>query len=60
MLIIGTAMTVFYVVLGAWLLLDPSFLRGVPSEFRQVFAIMVLVYGSYRGWRVWADYHQPE
>lgn len=56
MMIIGLAMTVFYVVLGAWLLLDKSFLPGVPKEFRDVFAAMVLIYGSYRGWRVWADY----
>ena len=26
------------------------------AEFRNIFAIMLLVYGSYRGWRVYSDY----
>lgn len=56
MLIIGAVMTIFYVGLGAWLLLEPGFLPAIPSEFRNVFAAMVLIYGSYRGWRIWADY----
>lgn len=49
-------MTVFYIILGSWLLLDSGFLPGIPSEFRNIFAAMVLIYGLYRGWRVWADY----
>lgn len=56
MLILGLSMTAFYVVLGAWLLLDKNFLGYIPTEFRTIFAIMLLVYGSYRGWRVYADY----
>lgn len=49
-------MTIFYIGLGAWLLLDKSFLSGIPADFRNIFAIMVLVYGLYRSWRVYADY----
>lgn len=56
MFYIGLAMTVFYIILGIWLLLDPSFLRGVPPDFRNIFTAMVLIYGVFRGWRVWADY----
>jgi len=56
MLILGLSMTAFYVVLGAWLLLDKSFLSYIPTEFRNIFAGMLLVYGTYRGWRVYADY----
>ena len=56
MFYIGLAMTVFYIILGIWLLLDASFLPGVPRDFRNVFTAMVLVYGVFRGWRVWADY----
>ena len=56
LLIMGFCMTAFYVGLGSWLLLDKSFLPYIPSEFRDIFAIMMLVYGTYRGWRVYADY----
>lgn len=56
MLILGFTMTAFYVVLGSWLLLDKTFLAYIPAEFRNIFAIMMLVYGVYRGWRVYADY----
>lgn len=53
---LGLLMTLFYMVLGSWLLADKSFLPGIPVEFRNIFAVLVLVYGTYRGWRVYADY----
>lgn len=56
LLILGVTMTLFYLGLGAWLLLDKSFLVGIPVEFRNIFAVMVLVYGTYRGWRLYADH----
>ena len=56
MLIFGFVMTVFYLGLGAYLLLNKSFLPNIPIEFRNIFATMLLVYGGYRGWRVYADY----
>ncbi len=56
MLIFGFGMTLFFIVLGAWILLDKTFLANIPTDFRQPFAIMVLIYGSYRGWRVYAEY----
>ena len=55
LLIVGVVMTIFYLGLGAWLLLDPTFLPAIPTDFRKVFAIMMLVYGGYRGWRMYAD-----
>jgi hypothetical protein len=55
LLILGFAMTLFYVGLGSWLLLDPTFLPGISAEFRNIFAVMLLIYGVYRGWRIYAD-----
>ena len=59
MFYIGLSMTVFYIILGIWLLLDPSFLPGVPRDFRNIFTAMVLIYGVFRGWRVWAVAYLP-
>ncbi len=56
LLILGLSMTVFYLGLGSWLLLDKSFLADIQLEFRNIFATMLLIYGIYRGWRVYADY----
>lgn len=56
MLILGIALTLFYLVLGTWLLADKNFLAGIPVEFRNIFAITVLIYGVFRGWRVYNDY----
>lgn len=56
LLIIGLSMTIFYIGLGAWLLLDKQFLPNIPLEFRNIFAVMLLIYGVYRGWRVYADH----
>lgn len=56
LLIIGFSMTIFYIGLGAWLLIDKRFLPNIPLEFRNIFAIMLLIYGVYRGWRVFADH----
>jgi hypothetical protein len=56
LLVVGLVMTVFYISLGIWLLADKSSLPGIPDDFRKIFAALVLIYGSYRGWRVWADH----
>jgi hypothetical protein len=58
LLILGIAMTFFYIVLGSLLLLKKDFLPTIPDTFRNIFAVMILVYGSYRGWRVYADLKQ--
>ena len=58
MFIIGAAMTVFYFVLGTLLLVNTQFLPNIPEDFRQIFAVMVLVYGGYRGWRAYMDYRR--
>lgn len=58
MFVIGAAMTAFYLVLGIALLTYPQFLPNIPVEFRHIFAIMVLVYGAYRGWRAYMDYRR--
>ena len=58
MLLIGIAMTTFYVVLGALLLFVKDFLPDVRTEFRNIFAGMLIVYVIYRGWRVYADFYQ--
>jgi len=55
MIILGVAMTLFYLVLGSMLLIQKSFLPTIPETFRNIFAVMILVYGVYRGWRVYAD-----
>lgn len=58
MLILGSVMIVFYLGLGAAILLFPNFLAGsaIPREFLQLFAAMLLIYGGYRAWRLYADY----
>jgi hypothetical protein len=56
MLLFGVAMTLFYLGLGAYLLFDAAFLPGIPSEFRDVFAFLLIIYGLYRGYRIYADH----
>lgn len=56
MLILGGSMAVFFVFFGAYLLLDKSFLPHIPLQFRNIFAVMVLLYGLFRGWRVYSEY----
>jgi len=55
LIILGVSMTIFYFVIGSLLLFDKNFLAGIQVEFRNIFAVMLLVYGAYRGWRVYAD-----
>lgn len=56
MLLLGGIMTIFYLALGSYILVEKSFLPGIPADFRSTFAVMLLIYGAYRGWRVYADY----
>lgn len=56
MLILGFTMTLVYLGLGTALLVDQSLFPGIPTEFRNIFAVLLLLYGAYRGWRVYSDY----
>ncbi|MBK8965621.1 MAG: hypothetical protein R3D58_23000 [Saprospiraceae bacterium] len=56
--IFGTAMTLFYLGMGTYLFIDKSFLPGIPADFRSVFAGLLLIYGIYRGYRLYADHLQ--
>jgi hypothetical protein len=60
MLIFGLAMTIFYLVMGAYLLLEKRFLAWLSSDLRNIFAGMLLIYGLYRGYRVYADYYKTD
>ena len=55
MMIMGAAMTLIYIGIGAALLLKRSFAVDVPSPFRESLAVMLIIYGLYRGWRVYED-----
>jgi len=56
LIIMGAAMALFFVFFGAYLLIDKAFLPEIPIEFRNIFAVMVLLYGIFRGWRVYSEY----
>ncbi|MBK8555345.1 MAG: hypothetical protein IPL65_06010 [Lewinellaceae bacterium] len=56
MMILGVTMTLFYIGLGCYILLNKDFLGNIPADLRKVFAIMILVYGAYRGYRLYADH----
>ncbi len=56
MLILGLSMTLFFIGFGAWILLAPNALPNLEVQYKNIFAVMVIVYGLYRGWRVYSDY----
>lgn len=56
LLIIGLTMTLVYLCLGIYIWIEKSFLPGIPSEFRNIFAGMLIMYGIFRGWRIYQDY----
>lgn len=55
MMIWGIGIAAFCFGLGLWMTLDPAFQEQIPSEYRHIFAGLLLSYGLYRGWRVYAD-----
>jgi hypothetical protein len=58
MILLGIVMTLAYLCLGGFILLFPQYFQQIPNEFRLVFGGMLIVYGLYRGWRIWADFGQ--
>ncbi len=56
MLIFGIAMTAFYLIMGSYLFIDDTLLQGIPSDFRNIFAGLLVIYGIYRGYRIYADH----
>jgi hypothetical protein len=53
-------MTVFYLAMGIYLLLEKKFLAYLSSDLRNIFAGMLLIYGVYRGYRVYADHFKTD
>jgi len=51
-------MTLLYLGLGTALLVDKTLFEGIPVQYRNIFAVLLLVYGLYRGWRVYWDYYR--
>ncbi len=58
LMILGTTMTLLYLGLGTALLVDKTLFEGIPVQYRNIFAVLLLVYGLYRGWRVYWDYYR--
>ncbi|MBX2892811.1 MAG: hypothetical protein KF734_17915 [Saprospiraceae bacterium] len=56
LIIMGAAMSFFFVCFGAYILIDKNFMADIPNEFRNIFAVVVLIYGVFRGWRVYSEY----
>lgn len=56
MLLFGVVMIIFYFSFGIYMLASPGALPGIPVEFLHIFAALLLVYGTYRGWRIYKDY----
>lgn len=56
MLLFGIVMIVFYFSFGFFMLLSPDALPGVSTEFLRIFAALLLIYGTYRGWRIYKAY----
>lgn len=55
MLLIGVTMTSIFVIMGCLLLFVERFFPDVQGAPRNIFAVVLIVYGVYRGWRVYAD-----
>lgn len=53
-------MTLAYIFLGLFLLLDKGRLSDtvLSEELLNIFAVLLMVYGLYRGWRVYKDFAQ--
>lgn len=58
MLIIGITMTSVFVVMGCLLLFVKGFLPEVTGPSRNIFGGVLIIYGVYRGWRVYDDHYK--
>lgn len=60
MFFLGITMTLAYIFLGLFLLLDKGRLSDtvLSEELLNIFAVLLMVYGLYRGWRVYKDFAQ--
>ena len=56
----GMVMSGFYLVAGLFILFDKKYVVGIPPDLKNIFAILLLIYGIYRGWRVYMDYWRAD
>ena len=60
MLIIGGAMVIFYLCFGIFIFLRKDVFADFPAEFLHIFATLLIVYGVYRGWRLYEEYFKSK
>jgi hypothetical protein len=58
MILMGGIMTLFYLTLGSLLLLRIVILPADLIQFQNIFAALLLIYGGYRGYRLYIDHIQ--
>lgn len=56
-LILGVLMTVAYLILGALFIFTTTFFPSIESVFRTPFGAMLMMYGAFRGWKVYDRYY---
>lgn len=54
----GLAMSVFYVLMGIAILIRPEDLFNIPSRYCWPIGSIMIVYGSFRGYRFYQRYLQ--
>ena len=58
MMVVGVMMTLVYLGLAAFIFLYGDRFTAIPKEFKPVFASILLMYGIFRGWKVYQKFFQ--
>lgn len=56
LIITGAIMTLFYLGMGGYIILNRGFLPKIPDQFRTFFGSLLVIYGVYRSWRLYEDH----
>ncbi len=56
----GIFMVMFYILIGFFLLLFPSYFTGFRDLHRIVFGAAIILYGGYRGYQVYRKFQEKD
>jgi hypothetical protein len=56
----GIVMVVLYIALGTTIIFKATQIPNVPPSYAQIFGIMLIFYGIFRGYKVYRKYTSPE
>jgi hypothetical protein len=56
----GIIMVVLYITLGTTIIFKAAQIPNIPQSYAQIFGVMLIFYGAFRGYKVYRKHTSPD